>query len=311
MPEPEYVWLPREDLLAFEEIDRLIDAFVPLGVEKIRLTGGEPLLRRDLPVLVGLLRRKPGLRDLALTTNAVLLPQLAARLRDAGLHRLTISLDTLRADRFRQLTRQDALDRALAGIDAATAAGFARLKLNMVVIRGFNDDEIPELLEYARRIGAEIRFVEYMDVGGATRWAAESVVPRAEILQRVAARYGEAAAVPCEGSAPAETFVLPDGTRIGIIASTTAPFCASCDRARLTADGRLFTCLYASEGLDLRAPLRSGASTRELAELVAGAWRRREDRGAEARLHHRTRSALASPAELRENPHLEMHTRGG
>src|SRR5262245_5699804 len=189
MPEEDYVWLPRHDLLDFEEISRLVDVFAGLGVDKIRLTGGEPLLRRDLPVLVRLLAAKPAIRDLALTTNGLLLGDLAGDLHAAGLHRLTVSLDTLRADRFRALTRRDELAKTLAGIDAAIDAGFRGLKLDTVVMRGTNDDELVELLEYARGNGSELRYIEYMDVGGATHWSMQRVVSRAEILSRLEKHY--------------------------------------------------------------------------------------------------------------------------
>jgi cyclic pyranopterin phosphate synthase len=311
MPEAEYLWLPRRDILDFEEIGRLADVFGGLGVDRIRLTGGEPLVRRDLPRLVRLLAGKPFLRDLALTTNGVLLADQAGALCAAGLPRLTVSLDTLRPDRFRALTRRDELSRVLAGIAAAAACGFAPLKLDTVVIRGVNDDEIEELLAYGREVGAEVRFIEYMDVGGATRWSRADVVSRAEILERLAKTHGAAEPLGGSGSAPAERFRLADGTVFGVIASTTAPFCASCDRSRLTADGIWYLCLYAVAGIDLRRPLRAGATGEELARLVASAWTLRADRGAEERLALRERKPLAGIEVLRRDPHLEMHTRGG
>ena len=311
MPEEDYVWLPREQLLTFEEVDLLVSAFCALGVERVRLTGGEPLLRRDLPKLVALLAGHPQLRDLALTTNGLLLGAQAADLRSAGLRRVTVSLDTLRADRYRELTRRDDLARCLAGIEAATAAGFERIKLNMVVLRGTNDDELFDLLELARAGGHELRFIEYMDVGGATRWSREAVLARDEILERVARRHGEVRPLREGGSAPADRYALEDGTVFGIVASTTAPFCGSCDRARLTADGHLYTCLYARRGLDLATPLRAGASVDDLEALIAAAWRERSDRGAEERLGMPARGAFAAPEELRRDPRLEMHTRGG
>jgi cyclic pyranopterin phosphate synthase len=192
------------------------------------------------------------------------------------------------------------------------AAGFAPLKLNTVVVRGYNDDEVLDLVEFARAHGAEPRFIEYMDVGGATRWSREQVVGREELLARLAARYGPVSTVPEPGgSAPAERYRLADGMTVGIIASTTAPFCGACDRARLTADGTFFLCLYAARGLDLREPLRAGASDHELAGLIATAWRGRTDRGAEERLALARRDPLYSVAGLRADPHREMHTRGG
>ncbi len=311
MPEADYAWLPRKDILDFEEIGRLVDAFTGLGVDRVRLTGGEPLVRRDLPRLISILSAKLALRDIALTTNGVLLAEQAAALKAAGLHRLTVSLDTLDPGRFRELTRFDELPRVLAGLDAAVAAGFGSLKIDSVVIRGVNDDELVALLERGRGWGAEVRFIEYMDVGGATRWSPEKVVSRAGILERLAARYGEVAPILEQSSAPAERFRLPDGTTFGIIASTTAPLCRACDRSRLTADGQWYLCLYAKRGLDLRAPLRAGANASELQEILASAWRRRDDRGAEERLGLASRAPLLPRAELARDPHLEMHTRGG
>jgi len=311
MPEDEYTWLPRRDVLTFEEIGTVVGAFASLGVDRIRLTGGEPLLRRDLARLVGILAQHPGLRELALTTNGILLAEQAPALRAAGLHRVTVSLDTLRADRFRALTRRDELPRVLAGIDAVRDAGFQDLKLDTVVVRGVNDDELLDLLAFALAQSAEIRFIEYMDVGGATQWSRERVVPRAEMLAAIERGHGPAVPLAGRGSAPAERFRLADGTVFGLIASTTAPFCGACDRARLTADGRLFTCLYATEGFDLRAPVRAGATAADLAALLDAHWSARRDRGAEDRLRTRDRAALATAEALRQNPHLEMHTRGG
>jgi cyclic pyranopterin phosphate synthase len=311
MPEEEYVWLPREEILHFEEISRLVDVFIALGVDKVRLTGGEPLLRRDLPALIEPLAAKPGLRDLAITTNGVLLADQAPALREAGLHRVTVSLDTLDPARFTALTRRTTHAQVLDGIAAATRAGFTGTKLDTVVMRGVNDDEIVPLLEFARRVPAEIRFIEYMDVGGATQWSMEKVVSRREILDVVRRRYGTVEEVVEVSTAPADRYRLADGTIFGIISSTTAPFCADCDRSRLTADGLWYLCLYATRGIDLRGPLRRGASTDELKALITGRWQGRTDRGAEERLSLRHRSPLVQVAELRRDPHLEMHTRGG
>ena len=310
MPEPEYVWLPREDILHFEEIEALVDLFVGLGITKVRLTGGEPLLRRGLPDLVARLSARPAIRDLAMTTNGVLLAQHAKALREAGLHRLTVSLDTLRPDRFRDLTRYDELARVLAGIEAA-APIFGGLKLDTVVIRGANDDELVDLIEFGRRHGAEVRFIEYMDVGGATHWSMSRVVPRAEMLERLALHYGPVLPILEDSSAPADRFRLPDGTVFGIISSTTEPFCHACDRSRLTADGMWYLCLYATHGTDLRKALRSGMPLPEIAQLVRETWESRSDRGAEARLAGRDRAALIPVERLKRDPHLEMHTRGG
>jgi GTP 3',8-cyclase len=310
MPEPEYVWLPREDILHFEEIEGLVDVFTQLGVDKVRLTGGEPLLRRDLPALVRRLAARTAIRDLAMTTNGVLLAAQAAALREAGLHRLTVSLDTLHRDRFRNLTRFDELDRVLEGI-ATAAPLFPGLKLDTVVIGGVNDDELVDLIEFGRKYGAEVRFIEYMDVGGATHWSMQRVVSRREMLRRLEAHYGPITPIIEQSSAPADRYALPDGTRFGIISSTTEPFCHSCDRSRLTADGMWYLCLYAAHGTDLRRPLRAGATPEQMAQLIRATWEVRSDRGAEERLASRDRSTLIPVDRLRRDPHLEMHTRGG
>src|SRR3989441_154819 len=289
MPEDEYVWLPRESILTFEEIERLVRVFSGLGVDKVRLTGGEPLLRHELATLVAMLNQVRGITDLALTTNGLLLAREAEALRRAGLARVTVSLDTLRPERMREFAKSSRHDDVVAGIEVARQVGFQRLKLNTVVVRGFNDDEVADLIEFGRSHDAEVRFIEYMDVGGATRWTRDQVVPQREILERLARRYGsvEPVGTPESPAAPAVRFRLPDGTVFGVIASVTAPFCGSCDRSRLTADGTWFLCLYAAQGVDLREPLRRGAADEELTQLIAGAWRGRSDRGAEARRRER------------------------
>jgi cyclic pyranopterin phosphate synthase len=311
MPEDQYLWLPREDVLTFEEISRLADLFGSLGTDRIRVTGGEPLLRRNLPDLIRQLAAKSWVRDLALTTNGVVLADRAAELRAAGLHRLTVSLDTLHRDRFERLARLDALPAVLAGIDAARRAGFTGLKIDTVVTRGDNDDELIDLIELGREIGAEVRFIEYMDVGGATRWRANAVVTRDEMLAQLSDRYGAITPLDESSSAPAARFRLPDGTTFGIIASTSQPFCRTCDRARLTADGVFLLCLYAQHGTDLRRPLRAGASTETMLRLIRAVWESRADRGAEERLGARERGSYIPITVLKRDAHLEMHTRGG
>ena len=311
MPEKDYAWLPREDILAFEEVSTLVDVFAEMGVDRVRLTGGEPLVRRDLPVLVRLLADKPAIRDLAMTTNGVLLGDQALALKESGLQRVTISLDTLKPERFQALTRFDDHARVLAGIEKAAGLGFGAVKIDSVVIRGVNDDELVALLEYGRGVGAEVRFIEYMDVGGATRWSRDKVVSRAEILGTLARRFGPIQPVSETTSAPAERFRLADGTAFGIIASTTTPFCRACDRSRLTADGLWYLCLYAARGTDLRGPLRAGAPREELRKRIEATWRGRADRGAEERLAVGDRAPLIPLTTLRRDPHLEMHTRGG
>jgi cyclic pyranopterin phosphate synthase len=312
MPEDDYVWLAREDVLHFEETSALVDIFLGLGVDKIRLTGGEPLLRRDVATLVRLLAAKPGLNDLALTTNGVLLEDQIDALRGAGLGRITVSLDTLHRERFKALTRVDALEAVHRGIAAARRVFPESLKIDTVVIRGVNDDELAELVDYGRMANAEVRFIEYMDVGGATRWSPSRVVPRLEILEALARRYGRVTPIAEASSAPADRFALPDGTTFGIISSTTAPFCRTCDRSRLTADGMWYMCLYATQGIDLRAPLREGVPGDRIRELISKGWRGRDDRGAEDRLALGDRRAFVPVQDLlKRDPHLEMHTRGG
>ena len=311
MPEEEYAWLPRADILTFEEIARLVGVFADLGVDKVRFTGGEPLLRKDLPRLVKMIAAEPRIRDLAITTNGILLAQEAQALRDAGIQRVTVSLDTLKPDRFRALTRRDAYQQVREGIEAVGRMGWPGLKLDTVVMRGVNDDEMLDLIEFARGVAAELRFIEYMDVGGATRWTMDQVVARAEILERLGARYGRIEPIEEVSSAPADRFRLPDGLHFGIISSTTAPFCQTCDRSRLTADGQWLLCLYATAGMDLRKHLREGASKDQLASLIRSAWERRLDRGAEQRLLLKDRQPLVQIGELKAKPHLEMHTRGG
>ncbi len=312
MPEREYVWLPRASLLSFEEIARLARVFGALGARKLRLTGGEPLLRAELPSLISMLAARSTVDDIALTTNAILLAQHAAALRAAGLRRVTISLDTLRADRSLAFARNAKHAETLHGIDAAARAGFDRIKLNAVIIRGFNDDEILDLLEYARRRDAELRFIEYMDVGGATQWRMDQVVSQREILARIGERYGAVTPISPAGSrAPAERFSVADGTTFGVIASVTAPFCRTCDRSRLTADGTWYLCLYGEAGVDLRTPLREGATDAELTRLVTDVWQARTDRGAEVRNALGPRGALYGIEGLRADSRREMHTRGG
>lgn len=315
MPEEDYAWLPRETILTFEEMAALAALFTEMGVDKLRLTGGEPLLRRDLATLVGLLRRNPGVKDLALTTNGILLADQARALFEAGLHRVTVSLDTLQPDRFLALTRRDSLHHVLEGIESLRQAGFTGLKLDTVAMKGFNDDEIIPLIEYGKQKDAEVRFIEYMDVGGATDWSMDKVLSRDTILAAVRQHYGGVEPIIEQSSAPAQRYALSDGTTFGIIASTTQPFCATCDRSRLTADGLWYLCLYARKGIDLRELLRSGASREDIKARILRGWQSREDRGAEERkalerLGGREQQ-LIEVQKLREDPHLEMHARGG
>ncbi len=313
MPAEHYTWLPRAELLTFEELERLARAFVAAGVHKLRLTGGEPLLRQDLPALVARLAAIPGVTDLALTTNGTLLAEHAAALKAAGLHRITISCDTLQPERMRAFARHDRVADVVAGIDAAIAAGFAGLKLNTVAVRGVNDDELVALARFAHERGIEPRFIEYMDVGGATDWQPDAVVSRPEILARLGDAFGPLTPIArsADPHAPADRWRVPSGAVVGIVASTTAPFCRDCDRARLTADGTFFRCLYATDGVDLRTPLRAGDDAAMLTTMIRDAWSMRTDRGAEERASLPARGIFIPRDALRRDPHHEMHVRGG
>jgi cyclic pyranopterin phosphate synthase len=315
MPEQDYVWLPREDVLTYEETATLTGYFTDLGVDRVRLTGGEPLLRRDLPRLIRLLLQNRRVTEIALTTNGILLAEQAEALYEAGLHRVTISLDTLRPERFRQLTRRDEYARVMEGIESVGRAGFTGLKLDTVAIRGFNDDELVALIEFAKQVQAEIRFIEYMDVGGANDWSQQQVFSRTEMLTLLSRHYGIIEPMLERGAAPAQRYLLSDGTTFGIIPSTTTPFCATCDRSRVTADGMWYRCLYATTGTDLRTPLRAGTSADEMRALLRAGWEGRSDRGAEERKALERDGlrvgGLIGIEKLRENPHLEMHARGG
>ncbi|TKB68441.1 MAG: GTP 3',8-cyclase MoaA [Nitrospira sp.] len=315
MPEADYVWLPREDVLTLEEMARLTGYFTDLGVDRVRLTGGEPLLRRGLSGLVRLLRQNRRVTDIALTTNGILLADYAEELYEAGLHRITVSLDTLRPERFHQLTRHDEFARVIEGIESVARAGFTGLKLDTVAIRGFNDDELVDLIEFGKQVQAEVRFIEYMDVGGANEWSQEKVFSRAEILTLLSGYYGAIEPMPERGAAPAQQFLLSDGTIFGIIPSTTTPFCATCDRSRVTADGMWYRCLYATSGTDLRKSFRAGASDEEMRAMIQAGWEGRRDRGAEERKALERDGlrvgGLIGIEKLREDPHLEMHARGG
>jgi cyclic pyranopterin phosphate synthase len=232
-------------------------------------------------------------------------------LKDAGLHRVTVSLDTLRPEVFQELSRRSTHGEVIAGIRSVPQAGFTDTKLDTVVMRGVNHDELADLIEFSKTVPAQARFIEYMDVGGATNWSKGKVFSRAEMLDSLRGTYGEITPIRRNSAAPADTFRLPDGTTFGIVSSTTQPFCAWCDRSRLTADGMWYRCLYALIGTDLRSPLRDGASTTELTDIVAKGWTARRDRGAVDRLKERERKPLISVDGLKNDPHLEMHTRGG
>jgi cyclic pyranopterin phosphate synthase len=306
--EREYDFLPRGELLTYEEIARLVRLFARLGVRKVRLTGGEPLLRRDLTRLVEMLAGIPGIEDLALTTNGLLLARQATELRAAGLGRVTVSVHSLRPGTFARLTggRGD-LDAVLAGIDAAVAAGLTPVKVNAVVVRGVNDDEVVALARRFRGPSTMLRFIEYMDVGTVNGWMPGAVVPAAEILARVAAELPLVPAHRASRHEVASRWRYQDGGgELGLIASVSKPFCGDCSRARLSAEGRLFTCLFAATGEDLKAPLRAGEDDEALLARLAGLWRGRDDRYSEERAE--TLAAGETPPPL---PRVEMYRIGG
>jgi GTP 3',8-cyclase len=297
----DYPFLPRVELLTFEEIERVTRAFVGLGVEKIRITGGEPLVRRDLETLVAMLARIDGL-DLTLTTNGALLAAKAETLRNAGLRRVTISLDSLDDEVFRAMNDVDfPVARVLEGIDAALAAGLEPVKVNVVVKRGLNDDGILPLARHFRGTGVILRFIEYMDVGHTNGWRLDDVVPAADIVATIDAEFPLEPVESAYRGEVANRWRFRDGSgEIGVISSVTQPFCADCTRARLSADGQVYTCLFAVKGHDLRALLRGGVSDSELATAIADIWRARTDRYSELR--------SAATADL---PKVEMSYIGG
>lgn len=311
MPEDEYTWLPRTDILSVHEVGRLVDVFASLGVDKVRITGGEPLLRRDVTDLVKLIAAQPLITDIAMTTNGVLLAPKADSLRAAGLHRVTVSLDTLDPERFARMSQRSGHAQVLDGLRALTKVGFTGTKIDAVVIRDMNDDELGALIEFGTTVAAEVRFIEYMDVGGATGWRSDLVVTRDEMLHRIVARYGDVEPLATPSSAPARRFALPDGRVFGIVSSTSNPFCSTCDRSRVTADGFWYQCLYAHAGTDLRTALRSGSDLEELRALIANGWRARRDQGAVDRLAVPGRGVQMPVSVLKRDPHLEMHVRGG
>jgi len=298
------VFLAKDQRLRFEEIERIARAFVALGVRKLRLTGGEPLLRRELPALVRMLAQIPHVEDIALTTNGVLLPQYAQALREAGLKDLTVSLDSLDPDTFRHLSggRGD-VNEVLAGIAAAEQAGFASIKLNCVVMRDVNDMQVLDLVDRYRGSGHIERFIEYMDVGTLNGWQPDRVVPSTELIARIAARWPLQQRDRGYRGEVAERHAFADGAgEIGFISSVSRPFCGDCSRARLSADGKLYTCLFAQTGFDLREPLRGGLSDADLQSLVATRWAQRVDRYSELR------------AEIRaagDREKVEMYRMGG
>lgn len=282
---PDHAFLPRAELLTFDEIARLVTIFTRLGVEKVRLTGGEPLVRKELPTLVKELASIEGVNDLTLTTNGVLLPQQAAALRDAGLHRVTISLDADDDEIFMRLNdARVPVSAVMAGIQAAEDAGLGPIKLNMVVKRGWNEHAILPMARRFRGTGRILRFIEYMDVGHSNGWRLDDVVTADEILSTVGSEFPIEPMPPTKSGEVAERYRYLDGEgEIGVIASVSRPFCGTCDRARLSADGQLYTCLFATHGHDLRSVLRGGASDEELEADLQRIWAVRDDRYSELR----------------------------
>ena len=308
MPLDEYEWIDKKEILSFEEIARLAQLFVNLGVEKIRLTGGEPLVRHDLHLLVEKLARLEGLSDLCLTTNGALLAERIDALKNAGLRRVNVSIDTLDREKFKRMTKRGDLDKVLEGIFAAKAAGLAPIKLNAVVERGVNDNDILALVEFSRANGFAMRFIEYMDVGNANNWTSAKLVSKKEIIEKIGAHYPLREIGRDQGSAPAVDYEFVDGQGdIGVIASVTEPFCSSCTRARITADGKIVTCLFSQVGHDIKAKLRAGVSDAELAQFIADIWRQRTDRYSAERL-----AALQSSSyDPKSHKKIEMISLGG
>ncbi|MFH1474992.1 MAG: GTP 3',8-cyclase MoaA [Chloroflexota bacterium] len=298
----DYAFLPRGQILAFEEVARVARLFVALGVEKLRITGGEPTVRRDLPDLVRMLAAIEGVRDLTLTTNGSALRRLAGPLAGAGLRRITVSLDSLDDEVFRRMNGSDfPVGRVLDGIDAAREAGLAPIKVNMVVRRGVNEESVLPVARWARDAGLILRFIEFMDVGHTNGWRMDEVVPRAEVLARVDAALPLEALPASYPGEVARRFRYLDGAgEVGVIASVSEPFCGACTRARLSADGELFTCLFAVRGADLKALLRAGATDGELLERIRAVWAIRADRYSELRT-----------AGTADRPRVEMFAIGG
>lgn len=308
MPMDEYEWIEKKEILTFEEIARVARLFVQLGVEKIRLTGGEPLVRKDLELLVGKLSSVEGLKDLCLTTNGSLLAEKVGALKSAGLRRINVSIDTLDPEKFRRMTKRGDLQKVLEGLFAAKKCGLHPIKINAVVERGVNDNDLFDLVDFAREHGFSMRFIEYMDVGNSNDWTSEKLVPKKEILEKLQARYALREVGRGNGSAPAVDYEFVDGGgELGVVASVTEPFCSSCTRARLTADGKLVTCLFSHTGHDLKSLLRNGSTDEEILAFIRGVWQKRRDRYSDERLE----ALLSSGYDPRSQKKIEMITLGG
>ena len=298
-----YQFLPKPELLTFEEIARLTRVLVKFGVTKVRLTGGEPLVRTDVELLVGMLAEIDGINDLTLTTNGFLLAQKAQALREAGLQRVTVSLDSLDDDIFRRMSgRGYSTKRVLEGIRVAEEVGLRPIKINAVVQRGVNDHTIVDVARHFKGTGHIVRFIEFMDVGSLNDWKLDEVVPSADVIERIDAVFPLEPVEPSYPGEVAERYRYKDGSgEIGVISSVTVPFCGDCTRARLSPEGKLVTCLFASVGFDLKGPLRAGSTDRELEEMVERVWRARTDRYSEER------TALTGPQPKK----IEMYQIGG
>jgi GTP 3',8-cyclase len=308
MPLDKYEWIDRREILTFEEITRLAQLFLLLGVEEIRITGGEPLLRHGLESLVAQLAKLQGLKDLSLTTNASLLGEQAAALAQAGLKRINVSLDTITPEKFLVMTRRNDLANVLEGLKAANRNGIAPIKINSVIERGINDDDILQMVEFARQNGFWLRFIEYMDVGNSNNWVSERMVSKKEILDIIDSRYPLEEVGRKDTSAPAVNYRFLDGIgNVGVIASVTEPFCRGCTRARLTADGKLVMCLFADQSHDLKQFMREGASDENLMEFIRSAWAARTNRYSEER-QEAMNSGEYEPGSRRK---IEMISLGG
>jgi cyclic pyranopterin phosphate synthase len=308
MPLEQYEWISRREILTFEEITRLARLFIHLGVEEIRLTGGEPLLRHGLDRLIFQLAQLKGLKDLSLTTNASFLGEQASTLIQAGLNRINVSLDTINPQKFRMMTKRDDLAGVLQGLLTAKSLGLHPIKINSVIQRGINDDDILSLVEFSRQNGFWIRFIEYMDVGNSNDWVSERMVSKKEILEIIDARYPIEEAGRNDQSAPAVNYRFRDGIgNVGVIASVTEPFCEGCTRGRITADGKLVLCLFSDKSIDLKKLLREDASDARILAVISDAWKGRADRYSEERLEA-MKSGDYQPKSRRK---MEMISLGG
>jgi GTP 3',8-cyclase len=308
MPLDEYEWINKKEILTFEEISRLATLFVGLGVEKIRLTGGEPLVRQNLDKLVAQLSSIPGLKDLCLTTNGALLAEKVSALKAAGLSRINVSVDSLDPEKFKRITKRGDLSKVLEGIFAAKDHGLDPIKLNAVIERGLNEDDVLHLVEFSRDNGFSIRFIEYMDVGNSNDWTSGKLVSKKEIIEKIHSRYPLKEVGRAGGSAPSVDYEFVDGRGdVGVIASVTEPFCSSCTRVRLTADGKIVTCLFSGVGHDFKALLRRGASDQEITDFITSIWQKRTDRYSDERLEA-LRSSSYNPKSHKK---IEMISLGG